>query len=317
MIVANPRPLPSASNRSRPLPPRKCHPERSEGSAFRFSSLCALCISAFSSPNVDALDAASSISPLSVTLTKNTRGGGGGTSQASAKNTNPDPSLFDFRLLGLFTLRSEGGVVEGSSFNSSSSNSFTIRTYPKPARNPFAMSTSKTKDLKSFRIRTYEKNPGGGGSHPFNFPASPAHRVNDFSTPTSYPSRTTNYSRHAERQHALPAGSSLPDRDAKRADGDHWDPGRAGSAGEMEQQYLPQTAQPRAPEPRRRVVWGAWIGPPPPQGKGTAPIPSLFGHTPAPHEDATARPGKHTSQAPSLAITTSGGSPQQPGRSKL
>jgi hypothetical protein len=165
MIVANPRPLPSASNRSRPLPPRKCHPERSEGSAFRFSSLCALCISAFSSPNVDALDAASSISPLSVTLTKNTRGGGGGTSQASAKNTNPDPSLFDFRLLGLFTLRSEGGVVEGSSFNSSSSNSFTIRTYPKPARNPFAMSTSKTKDLKSFRIRTYEKKGRGGPSH--------------------------------------------------------------------------------------------------------------------------------------------------------
>jgi hypothetical protein len=159
MIVANPRPSPSASNRSHPLPPRKCHPERSEGSAFRFSSLCALCVSAFSSPNVDALDAASSLSPLSVTLTKNTRGGG--TSQSSAKNSNPDPSLFDFRLLGLFTLRSEGGVVEGSSFNSSSSNSFTIRTYPKLARNPFAMSTSKTKDLKSFRIRTYEKRGGG------------------------------------------------------------------------------------------------------------------------------------------------------------
>jgi len=35
---------------------------------------CALCVSALSSPNVDALDAASSISPLSATLTKNTRG---------------------------------------------------------------------------------------------------------------------------------------------------------------------------------------------------------------------------------------------------
>ena len=33
-----------------------------------------LCVSAFSSPNVDARDAASSVSPLSATLTKNTRG---------------------------------------------------------------------------------------------------------------------------------------------------------------------------------------------------------------------------------------------------
>jgi hypothetical protein len=40
---------------------------------------------------------------------------------------------------------------------------FRIRTYAKPTRNPFTMSTSKTQDLKSFRIRTYEKNPGGRG----------------------------------------------------------------------------------------------------------------------------------------------------------
>jgi hypothetical protein len=38
------------------------------------SHLCALCVSAFSSPDVDAVDAASSVSPLSATLTKNTRG---------------------------------------------------------------------------------------------------------------------------------------------------------------------------------------------------------------------------------------------------
>ena len=38
------------------------------------SHLCALCVSAFSSPNVDARDAESSISPLSATLTKSTRG---------------------------------------------------------------------------------------------------------------------------------------------------------------------------------------------------------------------------------------------------
>src|SRR5208282_4970762 len=38
---------------------------------------------------------------------------------------------------------------------------FRIRTYEKPSPNPRRMNTSKTKDLKSFRIRTYEKTPGG------------------------------------------------------------------------------------------------------------------------------------------------------------
>jgi hypothetical protein len=38
------------------------------------SNLCALRVSALSSPNVDTRDAGSSISPLSATLTKNTRG---------------------------------------------------------------------------------------------------------------------------------------------------------------------------------------------------------------------------------------------------
>jgi hypothetical protein len=75
MIVADPTLLlhPPHSNR--------CHPERSEGSAFGFSRLRAVCVSAFTSPNVATLDAASSISPLSATLlpraaakgTKNTR----------------------------------------------------------------------------------------------------------------------------------------------------------------------------------------------------------------------------------------------------
>jgi hypothetical protein len=39
--------------------------------------------------------------------------------------------------------------------------SLRIRTYEKRARNPFGIRTSKTQDLKSFRIRTYEKTPGG------------------------------------------------------------------------------------------------------------------------------------------------------------
>jgi hypothetical protein len=37
----------------------------------------------------------------------------------------------------------------------------TISTYAKHARNPFRIRTSKTQDLKSFRIRTYEKRGRG------------------------------------------------------------------------------------------------------------------------------------------------------------
>ena len=118
-----------------------------------------LCVSAFSSPNLDALDAASTISPLSATLTKNT--GGGGISQASPRNSNHNPSPFNLKLLSLFTLSLEGSlegsVVEGSTFNCFSPISFRIRTYAKPARNPFTMNTSKTQDLKLFRMNTYEK----------------------------------------------------------------------------------------------------------------------------------------------------------------
>ncbi len=53
-------------------------------------------VSRFSSPNLDVLDAASTISPLSATLTKNTRGGG--ISQASANNSNRNPSPSNFKL---------------------------------------------------------------------------------------------------------------------------------------------------------------------------------------------------------------------------
>jgi hypothetical protein len=42
-------------------------------------------------------------------------------------------------------------------------NPFRIRTYAKHIRNPFRRNTSKTQHLKSFRIRTYEKRPGGRG----------------------------------------------------------------------------------------------------------------------------------------------------------
>ncbi len=52
---------PSASPANRPLRPRpfhsnRCHPERSEGSAFRLSLLCELSVSAFSSPDVSSFN---------------------------------------------------------------------------------------------------------------------------------------------------------------------------------------------------------------------------------------------------------------------
>ena len=43
-------------------------------------------------------------------------------------------------------------------------NPFTIRTYEKRARNSRRIRTSKTRHLKSFRMNTYEKTPGG--AHP-------------------------------------------------------------------------------------------------------------------------------------------------------
>src|SRR5271155_5671299 len=53
--------------------PLACHPERSEGSAF---SSFDLRLSTFNPVNLlDALDAASTITPLFATLTKNPRGG--------------------------------------------------------------------------------------------------------------------------------------------------------------------------------------------------------------------------------------------------
>ncbi len=51
--------------------------------------------------------------------------------------------------------------VPSTAHSSSSAKSRRIRTYAKRARNPFTIRTSKTQDLKPFRIRTYEKTPGG------------------------------------------------------------------------------------------------------------------------------------------------------------
>ena len=110
----------------------------------------------FSSSNVDA---ASSLSPLFATLTKNT--GGWGYPRRASHLFALSP--FNFRLPALFTLLAvsserslEGSGVEGSTAcpearrraDLLSAISFRIRTYAKRASNPFTMNTSKNTALK-------------------------------------------------------------------------------------------------------------------------------------------------------------------------
>jgi hypothetical protein len=132
----------------------------------------------FSSPKVDALDAASSISPLSATLTKNTRGY---ILQPKcllvlAAPIGPftrHPSVFDFQLLALFTLSLEGpalspvevslerpalSTVEVSTFNSPSPD-LSYFDFKFLALSVVEGSTFNHFSPMSFRIRTYAKQP--------------------------------------------------------------------------------------------------------------------------------------------------------------
>ncbi len=147
-----------------------------------------LCVQVFSSPNlspfnsnsstrnlasfVDALDAVSSLSPLSATLTKNTRGWGG----VPSISANSVPGVYPDRVGALRSTRALTSTdpfaaprslsslpfdFKLSTVNLLSPISFRIRTSAKCNRNLFTMNTSKTQDLKLFRINTYEKTGGG------------------------------------------------------------------------------------------------------------------------------------------------------------
>jgi hypothetical protein len=143
-------------------------------------------VSVFSSPNlspfnpdpstrnlasfVDALDAASSISLLFATLTKNTGGSGLPSFSAnsvpsalkSARALPPtDPFDAPHHPPNCFSFFHQSPVT---SHQSQITKSFTFRTYAKSSRNPFTMNTSITQDLKLFRINTYEKTGGRGPS---------------------------------------------------------------------------------------------------------------------------------------------------------
>ena len=204
-----------------------CHPERSEGSAFLpilatshsplatksfripVSDLCVLCVSVFSSPNlssfnpdpsprylvsfVDALDAASSRSPLSATLTKNTRGWGGAPSFSA--NSVPSALKSTRALPSTDLLDAPHCPPHCSSFfhqspvtshQSQVTKSFTIRTSANRTRNPFRMNTSKTKHLKLFRINTYEKTGGGEEVNAHSWPLTDSHLAHTRNAATSF-----------------------------------------------------------------------------------------------------------------------------------
>jgi hypothetical protein len=68
------------------------------------SELCVLCVSVFGSPNIGALDAASSLSPLSATLTKSTGGGDIPKRRQGTRIAFPLPSTLRIQLSTVFLL---------------------------------------------------------------------------------------------------------------------------------------------------------------------------------------------------------------------
>ena len=228
-------PISSPTNRSafpRPFHSNQCHPERSEGSAFRLSPLSALSVSAFSSPDVSSFNSKlstacpersrrvnfPSLSPFLATLTDESQPTENSATLSlvvatltSRVNHNPfvchsykkypgwEAAIVNFfvaqtsvcALLRQSTSeRSEANDPQElknravrpipsyespltasalflppvTGHQSQITNPFTIRTYEKRARNSRRIRTSKTRHLKSFRMNTYEKTPGG--AHP-------------------------------------------------------------------------------------------------------------------------------------------------------
>ncbi len=116
-------------------------------SGFYSSSVVRLCLPTCHStlapvplsPFVAILEAASSISPVFATLTKNTRGGVYSSFSTNSAHRSGPPDQLDPCRRPLATIP------------------FKIRTYEKRARNSCRIRTSKTKDLKPCRMNTYRK----------------------------------------------------------------------------------------------------------------------------------------------------------------
>ena len=116
------------------------------------------------------LDAASSLTPLFATLTKNTRGWGTSASFLCVSSAYSVSQRYPFLSPTAVSCK-----LSPLSSPLAPTNSFTIRTSAKPATNPFRIRTSKTQHLKPFRtlrlravlarrIRIYKKTGEGAPS---------------------------------------------------------------------------------------------------------------------------------------------------------
>ena len=105
-------------------------------------------------PFVTILDAASSISPVFATLTKNTRGG-------VSHSSNQNPAVLPVPNHRSPVIAPLLALPPVTNQKSRITKSFTIRTYEKRARNSRRIRTSKTQDLKPFRMNTYRKTGEG------------------------------------------------------------------------------------------------------------------------------------------------------------
>jgi len=191
----------------RPFHSNRCHPERSEGSAFLFSPIRALSVSAFTSPDARSFNSklstacpersrrvnTPSLSPFPATLTDGSQLTENPATLSPVPATltsrvkhNPfvchsckkhpgwGPAIVNFFVaqisdLAVRQVTSHKSPVTASALflppvtghQSQVTKSFTIRTYEKHARNSRRIRTSKTQDLKLFRINTYKKTGRG------------------------------------------------------------------------------------------------------------------------------------------------------------
>jgi len=193
----------------RPLHSNHCHPERSEGSAFRLPVLSALSVSALSSPDVSSFNFKlstvnfPSLSPFPATLTANSQ------LTENSATLSPVPATLTSRVKHKsfichsckkhpgwgYTLQSNFFVAQISDLpvlpvtshkspvtasalfrapvtrhQSRVTKSFTIRTSVKRARNSRRICTSKTQHLKPFRMNTYKKTGEGAQGGPYDRP---------------------------------------------------------------------------------------------------------------------------------------------------
>jgi hypothetical protein len=173
---------PACTERSRSEPRREpSRSERSEGSAFDFSPVSVSASSSLSSSFNFKLSTACpearrrvsflSLSPFLATLTDSSQPIENPATLSPAFATltsfvNPNPFVchsYEKHPGWGYPLIALSAKLFSPLSCYPAPNPFRIRTSAKHARNSCGIRTSKTQDLKPFRIRTYEKTPGGRG----------------------------------------------------------------------------------------------------------------------------------------------------------